>query len=183
MVGKKSPPPPPHTHTHKSQQTNKNTSQWRNQLKKMSTPLFEAHSVCTDCSAKLSTVKVKQNKTKTVNYWIKCILSVQTSCQNQGYHRYHQRENDHLASIYQFMCDTNLHISYAITEPVHHHYLFNVYQSSNQSFFDKKAAQNSKNKSENLSVNVLLVTLLWLSGTCCWPTWELLPPSQLSKLT
>ena len=32
-------------------------------------------------------------------------------------------------------------------------------------------------------VKVLLVTLLWLSGTCCWPTWELLPPSQLSKLT
>ena len=138
---KKPPPPPP---PKKSQQTNKNTSQWRNQLKKMSTPLFEAHRVwsqrCTDCSAKLSTVKVKQNKTKTVNDWIKCILSVQTSCQNQGYHRYQQRENDHLASIYQFMCDTNLHISYAVTEPVQHHYLFNVYQSYYQSFFDKKAA-------------------------------------------
>ena len=33
------------------------------------------------------------------------------------------------------------------------------------------------------SVNVLLVTLLPLSGTHCRSTWELLPPSQLSKLT
>ena len=33
------------------------------------------------------------------------------------------------------------------------------------------------------SVNVLLDTWLWLSGTHCRPTWELLPPSQLSKLT
>ena len=32
-------------------------------------------------------------------------------------------------------------------------------------------------------VNVLLVTLLRLSGTRCRSTWELLPPSQLSKLT
>ena len=33
------------------------------------------------------------------------------------------------------------------------------------------------------SVNVLLVTVLRLSGTRCRPTWELLPPCQLSKLT
>ena len=33
------------------------------------------------------------------------------------------------------------------------------------------------------SVNFFLVTLLRLSGTRCRPTWEFLPPSQLSKLT
>ena len=33
------------------------------------------------------------------------------------------------------------------------------------------------------SVNILLVTLLRLSGNCCQPTCEHLPPSQLSKLT
>ena len=33
------------------------------------------------------------------------------------------------------------------------------------------------------SVNALLVTMLWLSGTCCWPTWEPLPASKLLKLS
>ena len=51
------------------------------------------------------------------------------------------------------------------------------------SLFDRKTSQHSKNKLENLWWTFFWLHCSPLSGTHCWPIWELLPPSQLSKLT
>ena len=58
-----------------------------------------------------------------------------------------------------------------------------TYQPSRSLLLRQKDCSKFQKQTWKPSVNVLLVTLLRLSRTRCRPTWELLPPSQLLKLT